>query len=345
MKKAIFFLLVLTLARVGTAFAGTNNDATIQDFFLGNSSTGGSNLNQVLALLVGPQGAPGVAGVAGADGFVGMNGLDGADGLPGAPGPVGPQGPAGVAGPAGASISVVPFSGAAGNCVAGGTKFIAEDGSTSFACNGVGTTGATGPAGANGTSGTNGTNGTNGLDGTNGTNGTNGVDGTNGTNGVDGTNGTNGVDGTNGTGSNGTGFGAGTLPIRTCDDAVNLNFTHQFNGREFLLTGLTIANLNGNCNSQTLHVFLNIRTTGDLNLTGHYVAGDVIDCEFLIHDLVAGDGNARKLKDIGDVNDANLLLGSCQNKGANGAQDPVSIAFNQIGARDLDTTFGFQIAS
>ena len=336
MKKAIFFLLVLTLARVGTAFAGTNNDATIQDFFLGSSSTGGSNLNQVLALLVGPQGAPGVAGVAGADGFVGMNGLDGADGLPGAPGPVGPQGPAGVAGPAGASISVVPFSGAAGNCVAGGTKFIAEDGSTSFACNGVGTTGATGPAGANGTSGTNGTNGTNGLDGTNGTNGTNGVDGTNGT---------NGVDGTNGTGSNGTGFGAGTLPIGTCDDAVNLNFTHQFNGREFLLTGLTIANLNGNCNSQMLHIFLNIRTTGDLNLTGHYVAGDVIDCEFLIHDLVAGDGNARKLKDNGDVNDANLLLGSCQNKGANGAQDPVSIAFNQIGARDLDTTFGFQIAS
>jgi hypothetical protein len=327
MKKAIFFLLVLTLARVGTAFAGTNNDATIQDFFLGNSSTGGSNLNQVLALLVGPQGVPGVAGVAGADGFVGMNGLDGADGLPGAPGPVGPQGPAGVAGPAGASISVVPFSGAAGNCVAGGTKFIAEDGSTSFACNGVGTTGATGPAGANGT------------------NGTNGLDGTNGTNGLDGTNGTNGVDGTNGTGSNGTGFGAGTLPIGTCDDAVNLNFTHQFNGREFLLTGLTIANLNGNCNSQTLHVFLNIRATGDLNMTGHYVAGDVIDCEFLIHDLVAGDGNARKLKDIGDVNDANLLLGSCQNKGASGAQDPVAIAFNQIGARDLDTTFGFQIAS
>jgi hypothetical protein len=273
-------------------------------------------------LLVGPEGPPGVAGVAGADGFVGMNGQDGKDGLPGAPGPVGPQGatgPAGPAGPAGESVSVVPFTGAAGNCTDGGTKFIAADGTTSFACNGVGLVGPAGAAGAPGAT------------------GSQGVQGVQGVPGIPGEPG--------GGGGSGTGFGAGTLPIGTCDDAVNLNFTHQFNGREFLLTGLTIANLNGACNGQNLHVYLNIRATGDLNLSGHYVAADVIDCEFQIHDLAAGDTNSRKLKDVGDPNDLTTLLGSCQNKGENGQSGGDPITFNQISARDLDTTFGFQIAS
>ena len=321
MKKVVFFLLILTFARVGGAYGGNNSEASIQDFFLGNSANGGTNLNQVLALLVGPQGAPGVAGVAGADGFVGMNGQDGKDGLEGAPGPVGPAGatgPAGPAGPAGESVSVVPFTGASGNCTDGGTKFIAADGTTSFACNGVG---LVGPAGAPGAAGAQGTQGVPGIPGPPGESGGGGSGG-------------------------GTGFGAGTLPIGTCDDAVNLNFTHQFNGREFLLTGLTIANLNGACNGQTLHVYLNIRSSGALYLSGNYVASDVIDCEFQISDLAAGDTNSRKLKDVGDnPNDLTMLLGSCANKGLNGESAGNPIAFNQISARDLDTTFGFQIAS
>ena len=324
MKKIVFFLLILTFARIGGAYGGNNSEASIQDFFLGNSANGGTNLNQVLALLVGPQGPPVVAGVAGADGFVGMNGQDGKDGLEGAPGPVGPQGatgPAGPAGPAGESVSVVPFTGVAGNCTDGGTKFISADGTTSFACNGVGLVGPAGAAGATGAT------------------------GATGLQGVPGVPGAPGEPGENGGGGSGTGFGAGTLPIGTCDDAVNLNFTHQFNGREFLLTGLTIANLNGACNGQNLHVYLNIRATGALNLSGNYVASDVIDCEFQIHDLVTGDTNARKLKDVGDPNDLTTLLGSCQNKGLNGQSAGDPITFNQISARDLDTTFGFQIAS
>lgn len=329
MKKVVFFLLILTFARVGGAYGGNNSEASIQDFFLGNSANGGTNLNQVLALLVGPQGAPGVAGVAGADGFVGMNGQDGKDGLEGAPGPVGPAGatgPAGPAGPAGESVSVVPFTGTGGNCTDGGTKFIAADGTTSFACNGVG---LVGPAGAAGSPGVPGAPGAAGAAGSQGVQGVPGPAGESG-----------------GGSGGGTGFGAGTLPIGTCDDAVNLNFTHQFNGREFLLTGLTIANLNGACNGQTLHVYLNIRSTGALNLTGNYIASDVIDCEFQISDLAAGDTNSRKLKDVGDnPNDLTMLLGSCSNKGLNGESAGNPIAFNQISARDLDTTFGFQIAS
>ena len=160
MKKFSFFLIILLLTRIGTSFADTttSSQAQIQNFFLGNSVSNNGNLNQVLALLVGPQGKPGVAGVAGKDGFIGLNGKDGVNGLDGAPGAVGPQGPAGVAGeqgPAGPVVAVVLVSSGDTSCPAGGTKFVTADGKSSYACNGLagsGGSGPAGPAGANGNS-------------------------------------------------------------------------------------------------------------------------------------------------------------------------------------------------
>jgi len=95
------FLAILILSRVGIAYGADAAPNGLQNFFLGTSNANSANINQVLALLVGPAGPPGAAGVAGRDGFSGLNGVDG---LPGAPGPVGqagPQGVAGVPGPAG----------------------------------------------------------------------------------------------------------------------------------------------------------------------------------------------------------------------------------------------------
>ena len=147
MKKFSFFLLILLLTRVGTSYAAPNDGTTLdfQNFFLGSSTKANVNVNQVLALLVGPEGEPGAAGVAGRDGFVGMNGQDGKDGLPGAPGPVGPQG---ADGPAGESVVAVVLNVGDPDCANGGSKFISGDGSTAFACNGA--TGATGATGAQG---------------------------------------------------------------------------------------------------------------------------------------------------------------------------------------------------
>jgi hypothetical protein len=105
LKKVFALLLILTFAKMGVAYAETDQPLTIRNFFLGSTPSGDANLNQVLALLVGPQGVPGAAGVAGRDGFSGLNGING---MPGAPGPVGQTGPQGlqglqgIAGPAGA---------------------------------------------------------------------------------------------------------------------------------------------------------------------------------------------------------------------------------------------------
>jgi hypothetical protein len=105
-KKAIFFLLILAISRIGVAFAADTNTTNIGNFFLNNTNFDTANVNQILGLLVGPSGPPGPAGIAGSNGF---NGLNGVAGMPGAPGPMGAAGPQGiqgiqgVAGPAGAS--------------------------------------------------------------------------------------------------------------------------------------------------------------------------------------------------------------------------------------------------
>ena len=95
MKKMTLFLAILILSRVGIAYGADTAPNGLQNFFLGTSNANTANINQVLALLVGPAGPPGAAGVAGRDGFSGLNGVDG---MPGAPGPVGQTGPQGIQG-------------------------------------------------------------------------------------------------------------------------------------------------------------------------------------------------------------------------------------------------------
>jgi hypothetical protein len=105
MKKMTLFLAILILSRVGIAYGADTAPNGLQNFFLGTSNSNAANINQVLALLVGPAGPPGAAGVAGRDGFIGLNGVAG---MPGAPGPVGQTGPAGAQGIAGVAGTAGP---------------------------------------------------------------------------------------------------------------------------------------------------------------------------------------------------------------------------------------------
>jgi hypothetical protein len=108
MKRIAIFVLFLALTRVGVAMGASGAPIGIGNFFLGPPTITDSNLNQVLGLLVGPEGQPGAAGIAGANGlpglpgFNGVNGAAGPQGLPGAQGVQGPAGPAGAPGAPGA---------------------------------------------------------------------------------------------------------------------------------------------------------------------------------------------------------------------------------------------------
>jgi hypothetical protein len=155
-KRTLVVLAIFTLSSIGITYAEGNASNQISNFFMGGVQLGSENVNQVLALLVGPKGTPGPAGVAGANGFDGINGLNGKDGIPGAPGPVGPQGPAGASGGGGAGspgangVGIQAFQLSAvstdtnydSNCPNGGTKFVTTDGATTtYACNGSGGSG------------------------------------------------------------------------------------------------------------------------------------------------------------------------------------------------------------
>ena len=98
MKKMTLFLAILIFSRIGIAYGADLAPNGLQNFFLGSTNAGAGNVNQVLALLVGPSGPPGPAGVAGRDGFVGMNGVDGMPGAPGATGQTGAPGTPGAPG-------------------------------------------------------------------------------------------------------------------------------------------------------------------------------------------------------------------------------------------------------
>ena len=120
MKKMVFFLLLLAFTRIGVALGMGTTPVGIGSFFLGSPSISESNLNQVLGLLVGPQGSPGVAGVSGENGINGVNGLNGPPGSPGSPGAQGLQGVAGPAGPAGAAGAAGAAGGGVGTLGVGG---------------------------------------------------------------------------------------------------------------------------------------------------------------------------------------------------------------------------------
>ena len=152
MKKFALLLLLVSLTRIGVAYADTTNSNSGDYLF--NSQQAAANLNQVLALLVGPKGDPGPAGVAGKDGLIGINGVDG---LPGAPGAAGQDGRNGVDGKDGVSVIATTFAGSRGTCTTGGTEFKDANGNLTYACNGAN--------GANGINGLNGLNGLNGADG------------------------------------------------------------------------------------------------------------------------------------------------------------------------------------
>jgi hypothetical protein len=94
----VFFLLLLAFTRIGAALGMGTTPVGIGSFFLGSPSITESNFNQVLGLLVGPQGSPGVSGVSGANGSNGVSGLNGAPGVPGVAGLPGVVGVAGANG-------------------------------------------------------------------------------------------------------------------------------------------------------------------------------------------------------------------------------------------------------
>ena len=341
MKKFSFFLIVLLLTRVGSTYASpdTTKGLDVQNFFLGGGATSNVNVNQVLALLVGPSGKPGAAGVAGKDGFVGMNGQDGKDGLPGAPGPIGPQGVAGApgavgpVGPAGASVASVILNPGDPNCAYGGSKFIIGDGSATFACNGApGSAGANGANGAKGDAGLSGKNGIDGKDGAGILLETEPI-GANCANGGSKLTATgkppeyvcNGTSGSFSTGSLVDGNGLAT--IESCDDAVRLGMLSHYvpSLGEFIFDGIRVSGIKSACSNSQVTITL---STNNKN--------DTITCHFDLGVLTDPENNTAYL-----VDKESTLADPTDGKKVNAAPACIPL-LSTVNSRLLDPTFAFQ---
>ena len=313
MKKLIAILVILTFTKMGVAYADTNQPLTIRNFFLGSSPAGNANLNQVLALLVGPQGKPGAAGVAGRDGFIGMNGQAGKDGIDGAPGPIGPQGipgiqgatgaqglpgatgPAGPRGPAGASgasgstvLAVVVPTGTSECSGNGGTKFVTAA-STTYACNGVAGSGSGGSGGTTFT------------------------------------------------------FGQGQVQIGTCDADATVGFTFptRWSGTDFFLNQVRVTGVDGACIGATLKIYFQIKTSGPIYVpSSNYSLGDIVICEHALTSSEPGLGANPTTLTTNEFAVAASV--TCSRTNSSGSSRP-SLPLGDIGTRDLSDWVGFEI--
>ena len=306
MKKFFLLILIFAVSKVGVAIAAPVNGSSIQNYFLGNAFNKPSTYNQVLALLIGPEGKPGPAGIAGRNGFNGINGLNGRDGIDGAPGPVGPQGligPQGPVGPkgdrgekgergekgdkgdpgapgavgapgapgsSGQSVIITTLASGDSNCPNGGSKF--QVGSTiTFACNG--TTSATGGA------------------------------------------------------SSSSSFGSGTLELTRCDDLVSFSLDTSFNN-SFYLNTVTMSQVSKNCNNLTLTVVFQISSPKISSSLG-YSAGDKIYCEKI---LTGGDSASEN---------NSFTMSSTATCRVN--KTGTILTLSQISTLDIESVVGFQI--
>lgn len=317
MKKIVAILLILISTKMGVSYADTTEPLTIRNFFLGSSPSADANLNQVLALLVGPQGVPGAAGVAGRDGFIGMNGQDGRDGLDGAPGIVGPQGLPGLAGIAGPA-------------------------------------GAQGPQGARGVAGADGVSGSSGSDGTSTVAivvaiGSQECSGRGGTKFVTASSTTFACNGAAGTGSGGSGgttftFGQGRVEIGTCDGDATVGFTFptRWSGTDFFLNQVTVTGVDGRCIGADLKIYFQIKSTGTIFVpSSNYALGDTLICT---HPLTASEpGLAANPASLTTNVFSVLATATCARTNSAGVSRP-DMLLGDIGTRDLSDWVGFEIA-
>jgi hypothetical protein len=321
LKRLVVALAIFSLSGIGITYAAGTDTNAVQNFFLGGTDIGNPNLNQVLALLVGPQGVPGPAGVAGTDGFVGMNGQDGQNGLDGAPGEVGPQGPAGAQGPAGPAgaqgpagangLSVVTVELQTGDarCPQGGAKFTDAAGTVTYACNGS----AEGGGAVRATS----------LP----TNDPNCVNG--GTKFTD-------AAGTNTYACNGSvtqsDLGLGNIALSACDNNVRVAIRTDFNGVFFSMASVLLSNVDESCNGSKLEVYIPIRTEGvKIGTSNLYRVGtpaEIITCTI---NPVAVDHGAILVSDE---------TSQCKVK-TSGA----FIRLDEVNAQDVGTNVGLTLSS
>jgi hypothetical protein len=271
MKKFALILLVLSLARVGVAFADTT---TASSSAVTGLETG---------VLTGDQLLYWVKGEPGQDGLNGLNGVDGATGATGA---------TGAQGESGTSVTTTAFTGSGGPCTNGGIRINAVSGAT-YLCNGTSGAGVSSVlfTGTRGTCNNGGVEFTDGLG-----NKSLACNGTNGANGANGATGATGAAGATTISSSDTStstIGDGQVVARACDTdgAVKVDIDREFDGTDFFFSAFsfgdanatTNGDLDAGCLNKPITIYISIDPTLSLSNSRVYQRRDTIVCNSTIN--------------------------------------------------------------
>jgi len=83
-------------------------------------------------------------------------------------------------------------------------------------------------------------------------------------------------------GGSGASLGSGFVSIGACDPEVKLTLQSNYTGGDFMMAGVTLSELSGLCNNQTVSIYLNVKAVGEgvekFGTANTYQLADVIIC-------------------------------------------------------------------
>ena len=83
-------------------------------------------------------------------------------------------------------------------------------------------------------------------------------------------------------GGSGISLGSGFVSVGSCDEEVKLTLQSNYTGGDFMMAGVTLSELSGLCNNQTVSIYLNVKAVGEgvekFGTANTYQLADVIIC-------------------------------------------------------------------
>ena len=127
-------------------------------------------------------------------------------------------------------------------------------------------------------------------------------------------------------GGSGASLGSGFVSIGSCDPEVKLTLQSNYVGGDFMMAGVTLSELSGLCNNQTVSIYLNVKAVGEgvvkFGTANTYELADVIICTRVLS-ITAGSAK----------NTVVLDSAHCTNQNTAGAR--ASFVLGDMSARDM----------
>jgi len=127
-------------------------------------------------------------------------------------------------------------------------------------------------------------------------------------------------------GGSGASLGSGFVSIGACDPEVKLTLQSNYTGGDFMMAGVTLSELSGLCNNQTVSIYLNVKAVGEgvekFGTANTYQLADVIICTQVLS-ITAGSATNT------------VVLGTAHCTNQNTAGTRANFVLGDMSARDM----------